>query len=300
VISIYIRSSESGEKISENTAHEPKTVRIETGKKENIVMRATKYGLNRTRTALRIWRYRLTEGRTTRRLLVCSRKSIEYGGLRETPLVSVLIPTFQNSDVLVERTLPSVLSQTYQDFEVVIVGDACSDEHVQRIRSWMDDRNDPRIRFYNLPERGSYPSDPHCRWCVAGVTPANKAIELARGEWLAPLDDDDEFTKNHIESLLRFATNKGLEFVYGIAHFEKKDGSWMELGSAPLRHAQICHLSVLYHRRLAFFRYDIDAWKYAEPADWNMWWRMKEAGAKMGFLPEVVGIHYREKSRSGI
>ena len=300
MMSTSIQSSESGDKISESIAHEPRMARVETSRKENILVRRARYELNRTRTALRIWRYRLIEGRTTQRLLAHSRKSIEYKGLRETPLVSVLIPTFQNSDVLVERTLPSVLSQTYQNFEVVIVGDSCSDEHVQRIRSWIDDRNDPRITFCNLPERGSYPSDPRCRWRVAGVTPRNKAIELARGEWFAPLDDDDEFTKDHIESLLEFATNNRLEFVYGVVHFEKEDGSWVEVGSAPLRVRQICHLSVLYHRRLAFFRYDIDAWKYAEPADWSMWRRMRDAGARIGFLPKIVGIHYREESRWGL
>jgi len=269
-------------------------------RKRSFLIRATRYGLRRSIGVVTLMKYRLGEGRRNKRRLQEARRSVEYSSPPDEPLVSVLIPTFQNSDVLVERTLPSVLSQTYQNIEIVIVGDACSDEHVQRIGSWMDDRNDPRIRFYNLPERGSYPSDPLCRWCVAGVTPANKAIELARGEWFAPLDDDDEFTKDHIESLLRFATNNRLEFVYGVVHFEKKDGSWMELGSAPLRRAQICHLSVLYHRRLAFFRYNIDAWKYVESADWNMWRRMKEAGAKIGFLSEVVGIHYKEASRWGI
>jgi glycosyltransferase involved in cell wall biosynthesis len=164
----------------------------------------------------------------------------------------------------------------------------------------MDERNDPRIRFHNLPERGSYPSDHYRRWCVAGVTPRNKALELARGEWLAPLDDDDEFTKDHIESLLRFATCENHEFVYGIVRFQNGDGGWKDLGSAPLRSNQICHLSVMYHRRLAFFRYDIDSWKYLEGADWNMWRRMKEAGAKIGFLPKTVGIHYMEATRWGI
>src|SRR5437867_1805781 len=47
---------------------------------------------------------------------------------RETePLVSVLIPTFDRADLLVERALASVLRQTYRRFEVVIVGDACTD-----------------------------------------------------------------------------------------------------------------------------------------------------------------------------
>jgi len=295
----FMQSAQSGGDVGPHSLSESST-RIAGPPKTDTAIRLARYGLDLTRAALRTWRYRLTEGRKARRFLVCSRKSIEYGGLGENPLVSVLIPTYQNSDVLVERTLPSVLSQTYQNLEVVIVGDACNDEHVQRIRSWMDERNDPRIRFHNLPVRGSYPSDPYKRWCVAGATPRNKALEMARGEWLAPLDDDDEFAEDHIESLLQFARDRCYEFVYGIVRFQKRDGGWTELGSAPLRKDQLCHLSVLYHRRLAFFRYDIDSWKYLEAADWNMWRRMKEAGARIGFLPKIVGVHYNEASRWGI
>jgi glycosyltransferase involved in cell wall biosynthesis len=198
-----------------------------------------------------------------------------------------------------ERSLPSVFGQTYKHFEIVVVGDACAEEHVQKIESWIKAKNDPRIRFYNLPVRGSYPSDPFRRWGVAGVVPRNRAIELAKGEWLALLDDDDEFSEDHIESLLEFARCGKYEFVYGAVQHEMKDGSWMVLGSAPLREGEICHLSVLYHRRLSFLRYDVSSWKYDEPADWNMWRRMREAGAKIGFLDRVIGVHYRGSSGFG-
>jgi len=206
------------------------------------------------------------------------------------PLVSVLIPTYNRVQVLVERCIPSVLNQTYQNFEIVIVGDNCSEQMSEIIRNL----DDERIKFYNLPERGRYPSNPEYRWMVAGTTPRNKSIELCSGEWIAPLDDDDEFSKNHIETLLSYALENDYEMVYGKVEMELNPNDWKELGSYPLKCGSISHLSVLYHSKLKFFKYDVNAWKYEEPADWNMWRRMNEAGVRIGFINKVVGRHYLE------
>jgi hypothetical protein len=88
--------------------------------------------------------------------------------------------------------------------------------------------------------------------------------------------------------------------VYGIAQMEMEPGKWVDCGSSPLRYKHICHLSVLYSSILKFFRYDVNAWKYVEPDDWNLWRRMKEAGVRIGFLNHVVGKHYLELSRFNV
>ena len=49
---------------------------------------------------------------------------------------------------------------------------------------------------------------------------------------------------------------------------------------------------------MKFFEYDTNSWKYGEPADWNMWRRMKEAGVKIGFINKIVGKHYLEGTQS--
>lgn len=243
---------------------------------------------------VRISTYRMRNRKSERKALIDARILFPF---IENPLVSVRIATYQNSEVLINRTLPSVLGQTYHNFEIIVVGDACSPEHSARIEQWLSNKGDPRIRFVNLAERGCYPKNPTHRWQVAGAKPANVGLELAKGDWIAPLDDDDEFTPDHIESLLKFASAGGLELVYGITRYETPDGEWTEIGKEPIQCGHICHLSVMYHRRLAFFRYDIGSWKYGEPGDWNMWRRMKEAGARIGFLPKVIGTHYVTEER---
>ncbi len=212
------------------------------------------------------------------------------------PLVSVRIPTFNRAELLIERSVKSVLGQTYQNFEIVIVGDGCTDQTAEALASV----EDKRIRFLNLAKRGIYPSNPEFRWLVAGLDPANRTIRESRGEWMAPLDDDDEFTDDHIEVLLDACKKNCWEFVYGVMQMEKHTDVWEPLGSWPPRCGSICHGSVLYNSGLRIFEYEADSWKIFEPADWNLWRRMAKAKVKMGFVNHIVGFHYREMNNAGL
>lgn len=227
---------------------------------------------------------------TIKNKILLKRARIIHKSHDNEPLVSIIIPTYNRAKILTERTIPSLLKQTYQNFEVVIVGDHCEDDTAELIAKI----NDKRIKFHNLPERGKYPEDPEYQWWVAGVPPVNKAVELSFGDWIAPLDDDDEFSEDHIESLLKYALEKDYEMVYGKVNMEIKPGKWCELGSYPLEHSKISRISAIYSSKLNFIKYDINCWKCGEPADWNTWRRMKDAGVKIGFIDKIVGNHYLE------
>jgi O-antigen/teichoic acid export membrane protein len=209
----------------------------------------------------------------------------------DPPLVSVRIATYNRGALVADRAIASALRQTHGNIEVIVVGDQC-DAKTQRAVLAV---KDPRVRFENLAARGDYPSDPERRWMVAGTAPMNRALQLVRGAWIAPLDDDDEFTEDHIETLLEACRTRRLEFAYGIAEMEHQAGDWSQVGSWPLTRGGIIHASVLYSSRLRFFRHNLDAWRIDEPADWNMWRRMRNAGVHMGFVPQVVCRHYIER-----
>src|SRR5713226_5860303 len=81
------------------------------------------------------------------------------------PLVTVIVATYNRSRLLTERCIPSILGQSYDNLELIIVGDGCTDD----TEELLSQLNDPRLRFYNLPERGRYPSDPLRRLMVAGA-----------------------------------------------------------------------------------------------------------------------------------
>jgi glycosyltransferase involved in cell wall biosynthesis len=213
--------------------------------------------------------------------------------LSGTPLVTVRIPTFGSTDLLVERAIPSVLTGRYRNVEVLV----CSDGPQPHAREAVEAITDPRVRYIELPERPVYP--PHRKesfWQVAGTAAVNRLIEEARGDLIAPLDHDDAFTVDHIPLLLDALRREQADFAYGQAMTEWTNGSWEVLGSAPLRHAQIVHASVMYTRRLAHMRYDPDAWIWGEPGDWNLWRRMQDAGAEIRHVPAPVAVHFREGS----
>lgn len=98
------------------------------------------------------------------------------GVLQASPRVSVVIPTHNRPEML-ERALRSVLAQTYQDFEVVVVDDG-SAEPASRV---VERLSDQRVRVLRLdPNRGMGRA-------------RNAGIAETRGEWVAFLDDDDEW-----------------------------------------------------------------------------------------------------------
>ncbi len=211
------------------------------------------------------------------------------------PLVTVRIATYNRGSLVRDRAIASALAQTYPNIEVLVIGDHCDAATEAAVRSV----SDRRVRFENLSERGRYPSDPRYRWMVAGEAPMNRALQLMRGDWLAPLDDDDEFTPDHIEALLDACRTRDREFAYGIAEMETSPGTWELRGSWPLREGQIIHSAVLFSSRLRTIKHDIDSWRLEEPGDWNLWHRMRDAGARMGFVDHVVTRHYLERREIG-
>ena len=103
-------------------------------------------------------------------------------------LVSVVIPNY-NGERFVEKTLDSVLNQTYQHYEVIVVDDCSTDRSTEIIESYS--RKDPRICLIRMPEN-------------SGVAKArNKGIIQAKGDYIALLDNDDLWTKDKIERQIK-------------------------------------------------------------------------------------------------
>ncbi len=206
------------------------------------------------------------------------------------PLVSVVIPTYDNHRLLRGRAISSVLAQTHQNFEVVVVGDAAAEEARVAVESF----DDPRISFSNLPYRGPYPEDPQTRWLVAGVPPTNEAVWLARGLWIAPLADDDAFRPHHIERLLAHARSERLELAYGrICQHLPDERAATSLGRFPPEHAQFGLQSALYHCGVAgIFELELADASLGLPCDWGMCVRMMEAGVRIGMLDEATVDYY--------
>lgn len=244
---------------------------------------------------LELWRERI-EARYHRELLARARRGRdvcwEEPDDEAEPLVTIRIPTYNRSDALAEVSLPSALRQTYANIEVLVVGDA-TDAATDRLMAGV---RDPRVRYVNLPRQGLYPTDPLHRWRVSGTQPMNAALLLARGAWIAPCDDDDELTDDHVEVLLGEAKRRRLEFVHSVTETRFADGSSGRLGAPELTVGQVTHGSVLYSMGLRFMAYSAYCDHIPEPHDWNLWRRMREIGVRMGFVDAVTYRYFATRA----
>lgn len=116
------------------------------------------------------------------------------------PLVSVVIPIYDRTDVLIE-SIESILNQTYQNIELLLVCDGSPQETISIVRSY---ENNPKVRaffFYNNSGNA--------------VRGRNKAIKEARGEFLAFQDSDDVADPGRIQISLDYAKLFKADVIYG-------------------------------------------------------------------------------------
>src|SRR5215213_8124219 len=158
------------------------------------------------------------------------------------PLVTVAVATYNRARLLTERCIPSVLGQTYDNLELIVVGDGCTDETEEAIA----EIRDPRLTFVNLPQRGSYPAEPMRRWMVAGTQALNKAMSMARGDFVTHLDDDDEYMPDRLEKLVEFAIENECDFVWHPFWLEDSEGNWTLIEAPRFVRTQISTSSVFY------------------------------------------------------
>lgn len=133
------------------------------------------------------------------------------------PRVSVIVATWNRSRVL-ELALRSALRSTYRDFEVVVVGDCCTDD-TEVVVSRFDD---PRIRFVNLERNAGEQSVPN-----------NSGLGLARGELIAYLNHDDLWYADHLESLVEDMDREPADLLFSMLEVIEADGTPTLSGVTP-------------------------------------------------------------------
>lgn len=129
------------------------------------------------------------------------------------PLVSVITATYNWSSVL-RYAIQSVLWQTFQDFEMLVIGDGCTDDSAEVVASF----GDPRVRWHNLPQNsGSQPA------------PNNAGLERARGKYIAYLGHDDVWYPTHLAGLVRAMQETQADAVYSLTVCIGLPGSGMRV-----------------------------------------------------------------------
>ena len=126
----------------------------------------------------------------------------EYKELEYQPLISILIPVYNIERYYLSECLDSILNQTYQNFEVCLADDCSTKkETIETLEEYK--KKDKRIKVVYRKENGH----------ISKTT--NSALEIATGEFIGLMDDDDVLTDNCLyEMVLALNENKELDFIY--------------------------------------------------------------------------------------
>ncbi len=201
------------------------------------------------------------------------------------PLFTVVISTYNRKHVL-PRAISSVLGQTCGDFELIVIDNGSTDG----TESAVSDIKDPRIKYIRNPEPTSSCDGPR-----------NMGIEMAKGSYIAFLDDDDIWYPQRLEKVKEaFDSDPG---VSAICHNENRNykgkvdkvleyGPWSEDLHERLLYDGNCMSSCGTTVRAEVLRalngFDTRR-EYAAAGDYEFWIRMTASGAKVGFIKEPLG-----------
>ena len=199
------------------------------------------------------------------------------------PLVSVVVPVF-NAETSVKRAIDSVLNQTQQDFELLLVNDCSTDGSRAVLDAY---RNDARVSILeNETNQGKSRS-------------RNRAIESSRGRYIAFLDSDDVWRPQKIENQIAFMTEHSYPISYtGYTMVDVHDSASRQV-SAPreldyqslLKYCFIGFLTAMYDTNVLGKRYFRDL---PRREDYVFWLDILKEGYIAGGLNEDLAIYSRD------
>lgn len=205
------------------------------------------------------------------------------------PLISVILPVF-NSERYVARAMESILTQTFDDFEMIVLDDGSTDSSLEILK-----------RYASLDKRVNIASCEH-RGLVASL---NHGLELARGKWIARMDADDISLPQRFERQLHWLEQTGADIC----------GSWVKMFGADrriIKHPQTDEAIKMQMMFCAPFTHSAvimkpepikkllyrQAWENCE--DYDLWERAARAGCRMINVPEILLLYRQHKTQVSI
>lgn len=204
--------------------------------------------------------------------------------------ISVIIPTY-NREKTILRSVESVLNQTYQNLEVLIVDDGSTDGTVELVAGIQDDR----VQCIVLEENGG------------AANARNVGAEYATGEWIAFQDSDDCWRPEKLAKQLGYAERRPkYDLIYCGCKVYEKDGSWLMAPMQPwppimegemlktLLQRNVISMPTVLVKREQFLQsggFDVS---YKALEDWEYMIRFSKEH-KIGFVPEtLVDVYMQE------
>lgn len=207
------------------------------------------------------------------------------------PRYTILMPTHNRADVI-GCAIESALRQTDGDFELLVVGDGCTDHTAQVVAGF----NDPRIRWLDLPKAPHY-----------GYANRNIALKQAQGHYITFCAHDDILFSDHLALLSAEMERTGAVWAYSRPIWVSGDGVMAPL-SGDLREPDLMAeyqvqnfipASNVMHLRACFDW--AGYWPEDAPnsGDWILWKRIIDgAGGKIAYVPTPTMLHFKANWKS--
>ena len=206
-----------------------------------------------------------------------------------TPLVTVVIPSFNEDPYIVRASLESIRAQTFTDFECIVIDESSRPELAEACRVVCSE--DPRFVYIHPAER-------------LGLSKSlNLAISYARGQLIARFDSDDICLPERLEMQVAFLRlHPEVSAVGGAMNIISSDGEFIahrsypkssnEISAAMQLTNAIAHPTVMFRKEAIdrFGGYNPD-YRYCE--DLDLWLRWMNAGLLFRNLPQVL-VQYRQ------
>ena len=140
-----------------------------------------------------------------------------------SPLVSIVIPLY-NAENYIEETLLSIVQQTYQNYEVIVVDNASTDASVDKVNQMADQLN--QFKLIRCEQNSGGPA-----------APRNIGIRHAQGEFVAFLDSDDVWYPDKLQTQIEHIREGGYNFLCSSARLIDDHSAYLAKSrSKPNRH----------------------------------------------------------------
>lgn len=194
------------------------------------------------------------------------------------PKVSVILPVY-NCEKYIRESIESVLNQTFEDFELLIIDDCSTDSTI----AIMETFNDSRIKLIRKDENTGL------------IRSLNYAISIAKGEYIARMDGDDICLPHRFEKQVRFLEQNPNIILCGSAIQIINEDSILQ---HPLVHEEIivklcfgtsfCHPAIM--GKTAVFKENLYDHKFKHAEDYDLWTRLAFKG-ELANLEEVLLLY---------
>ena len=204
------------------------------------------------------------------------------------PRVTVIIPTFNYAPVL-PYSIGSVLRQSFDDFELLVIGDHCIDESESVVTAIAD----PRVRWINLAEGVGHQSGPN-----------NEGLRQGRGEFIAYLGHDDLWLPRHLELAIK-AIDAGADLSYALTEMVRPGDAepWCAPAEREYKPGMWIPPTNVVHRREAAIK--VGLWKHFidvpdKDPESDLWERIYKAGYRVQFIRMLTAVKFSALKRKGV